>query len=163
MYSYSLSKYFYEWRWISLWTSLPFEKEDRNRISIFFTSFLCARPVVMLAISKPVAQKNCLLLPNLSVQPFTNACREWWIRWVRNQPTHERTVRSSTMCAYASWIGYRMDIISDGRLVGHYVTDERNTSCCVFSPITLDSCFHACQLSHRITDRRVEDHVPICI
>lgn len=82
-----------------------------------------------------------------------------------SRPTNGRSdghVLYISVCAYASRIGYRVDIIFDGRLVDHYVTDERHTSCCVLVRL-LSTCFHACQLLRRIADRRVEDHVPICI
>lgn len=142
----------------------------RNETQSFSAAFFVLVPSSCWLFQNLSCKKNRLLLLNLIVQPFTNARREWWIRWVRNRPTHERTVRPSAMCYTYPCVrthqesGYRMDIIFDGRLVDHYVTDERNAPCCVL--VRLLST-HACQLLRRISpitaDRRVEDHVPICI
>lgn len=56
----------------NLATDVLYERKDQR--DSFFSNFLCARPVIILPISKLVAQKkNRLLLLNLIVQPFTSA------------------------------------------------------------------------------------------
>lgn len=84
---------------LSLRATLPSKRENRNEIRSFSAAFFVLVP------------SSCWLFQNLSCKKKIvsyysiwsyNLSRmhagEWWIRWVRNRPTHERTVRSSAMC-----------------------------------------------------------------
>lgn len=102
------------------------------------------------------AKKSSLITQSIRIQPFTSACREWWIgHWPRF------IYVSIFVCACTSWIRYRMDIISYERLLSHYVTNIAAYP--RVNPRYSLAFTLASYIDLYRVNRHVKDHVPICI